>query len=81
MPLVAFDIMLEENRVADAYALVSCDGVRYSVPPRYARQAVVMQRRPDGVTFVADGTVIVRRSICLPSRDHATSVSSALAIT
>jgi transposase len=31
MPLVAYDIKLEENRVAVAYALVSCDGVRYSV--------------------------------------------------
>jgi transposase len=66
MPLVAYDVVLEENRVADAYALVSCDGVRYSVPPSYARQAVVMQRRPDGLTFVVDGTVIVRHSWAKP---------------
>jgi transposase len=66
MPLVAFEVMLEENRVADAYALVSCDGVRYSVPPRYARQAVVMQRRPDGVTFVVDGAVLVRHAWAKP---------------
>jgi hypothetical protein len=66
MPLVAFDVMLEENRVADAYALVGCDGVRYSVPPQYARQAVVMQRRPDGLTFVADGAVLVRHAWAKP---------------
>src|ERR1019366_6145807 len=66
LPLLAVDGLLEENRVADAYALVSCDGVRYSVPPRYARQAVVMQRRPDGVTFVVDGAVIVRHAWAKP---------------
>jgi hypothetical protein len=66
MPLVAYDVVLEENRVADAYALVSCDGVRYSVPPSYARQAVVMQRRPDGLTFVVDGMAITRHSWAEP---------------
>ncbi len=66
LPLVPYDVMLEENRVADAYALVSCDGVRYSVPSRYARQAVVMQRRPDGLTFVVDGTAIARHPWAKP---------------
>jgi len=66
MPLVAYDIKLEENRVADAYALVSCDGVRYSVPSQYARQVVVMQQRPDGLTFVVDGTAIARHAWAKP---------------
>jgi transposase len=65
-PLVQYDIKLEENRVADAYALVSCDGVRYSVPSQYARQAVVMQRRPDGLTFVVDGTAIAHHAWAKP---------------
>ncbi len=58
LPLVDYDVVLEETRVADAYALVSCDGVRYSVPPNHARKPLTMQRRPDGLSFVVDGTVV-----------------------
>jgi transposase len=65
-PLAQYDIKLEENRVADAYGRVSCDGVRYSVPPAYARQGVVMQRRPDGLTFLVDGTAIARHAWARP---------------
>jgi len=66
MPLATYDIVLEEQRVADAYALVSCDGVRYSVPSEYARKPVVMQRRQDGLTFLVDGAVIARHAWAKP---------------
>ena len=66
LPLVDYDVVLEEARVADAYALVSCDGVRYSVPPNHARKPLIMQRRPDGLSFVVDGTVVRRHPYAKP---------------
>jgi transposase len=57
-PLPVYDIVLEGTRVADAYGLVSVDGVRYSVPARLARRIVTLQRRASGVTFIADGEIV-----------------------
>lgn len=62
LPLAQYDVVLEENRVADAYALVSCEGVRYSIPSHCARQTVVMQKRPEGLAFLVDGAVIARHA-------------------
>jgi Integrase core domain len=59
-PLVDYDIVLEEPRVADSYALVSVDGVRYSIPPQYARRHVTLQRRPESITFVVDGSIVAQ---------------------
>jgi transposase len=53
-----YDIVLEEKRIADAYALVSFKGVRYSVPAQYARQPVTVQCRPEELHFVLDGQVL-----------------------
>ena len=50
--------MLEDSRVADAYGLVSVDEVRYSVPARFARRSVTVQRRAVGVSFVVDGEIV-----------------------
>lgn len=61
-PLRDYDLMLEETRVADAYALASVDGVRYSVPARFARQVVTLQRRPQDLIFVVKGEEIARHS-------------------
>ena len=66
MPLVQYDVMLEQNRIADPYGLVSCDGVRYSVPSQYARKPVVMQQRPDGLTFMVDREPIARHAWAKP---------------
>ena len=60
LPLREYDVVLEEPRVADAYALVSVDGVRYSVPPEYARQPVVLHRRPAELSFLVDGQIVAR---------------------
>ena len=54
----AYDILLEEKRIADAYALVSFKGARYSVPPQYARRPVTVQCRPEHLSFVIDGEII-----------------------
>jgi len=58
LPLRDYDVVLEEPRVADAYALVSVDGVRYSVPANYARQPIVLHRRPTGLSFLVNGVVV-----------------------
>ena len=47
-------------------ALVSCDGVRYSVPANLARAEITMQRRPDGLSFLVDGAVVARHSYAKP---------------
>jgi transposase len=59
-PLREYDVVLEEPRVADAYALVSVDGVRYSVPADYARRPLTLQRRPVGLSFLVDGNVVAQ---------------------
>ena len=53
-----YDIVLEEKRIADAYALVSFKGARYSVPAQYARRPVTVQCRPEALSFVIDGEVL-----------------------
>ena len=55
-----YDVMTETTRVADAYGLVSIDGVRYSVPAQHARRAVTLQCRPDHLTFIVDGERVAR---------------------
>jgi transposase len=67
-PLREYDVVLEEPRVADAYALVSVDGVRYSVPSDYARRPLILQRRPDGLSFLVDGNVISHHGYAAPGQ-------------
>jgi transposase len=79
-PLREYDIVLEESRVIDSYGLVSCSGVRYSVPSAFARRRATLQRRPDSITIVVDGetaaqhayapygTRLVQRAEHLPPR-------------
>lgn len=57
-----YDLVLEETRVADAYSLVSVDGVRYSAPPQFARRPLTVQWRPSGVTFVVAGVAIAQHA-------------------
>jgi len=61
-PLQEYDIVLESTRVADAYGLVSVDGVRYSIPAQHARQVVTLQRRPKGLTFIVGGETVARHA-------------------
>ena len=57
-----YDVVLESTRVVDAYGLVSVDGVRYSVPARYARQAVLLQSRPADLAFIVGGEIVARHT-------------------
>jgi hypothetical protein len=59
-PLPKYDLVIEEPRVADPYALVSVDGVRYSIPPAFARQRLILQRRPHDLTFIVGGQIVKR---------------------
>jgi transposase len=67
-PLREYDIVLEETRVADAYALASVDGVRYSVPAAFARRTLTLQLRPETLSFVLDGEVIAEHRYARPEQ-------------
>ena len=57
-PVPLYDLMVEETRKSDAYALVALDGTRYSIPAIYARRPVTIQCRPEKLSFVIDGEVV-----------------------
>jgi len=61
-PLRPYDVVLEAARVADAYGLVSVDGVRYSVPAQHARRPVLLQCRPDCLTFIIAGEIVAQHA-------------------
>jgi transposase len=67
-PLRNFDIVLEESRVADAYALANVDGVRYSVPANFARRPLTLQRRRDGLTFLVDRSIVAQHEYAKPGQ-------------
>lgn len=67
--LPEYDLVIEEPRVADAYGLVRYRGVRYSVPENYARAAVMLQLRCDGLTITAGGQVIAGHNYAPPGVD------------
>jgi hypothetical protein len=58
----AYDVVLEATRVADAYGLVSVDGVRYSIPSQHARRAVLLQCRPERLTFIVAGEIVAQHA-------------------
>jgi len=55
-----YDLVLEEPRVADAYGLVRYRNVRYSVPEEFARAAVTLQLRIDGLMIMANGNAVAQ---------------------
>ncbi len=57
-----YDVVLEAARVADAYGLVSVDGVRYSVPAQHSRRPVLLQCRPDRLTFIVAGEIVAQHA-------------------
>ena len=67
-PVRDYDIVLEETRVADSYALVAVDGVRYSIPAKYPRQNVTVQFRTSGLRFVVDGTMVAAHDYAKPGQ-------------
>lgn len=67
-PLQAHDVVLEEPRVSDAYALVSVDGVRYSIPHTFARRRLTLQRRPQNLRFIVDGELVKQHDYAEPGQ-------------
>jgi transposase len=67
-PVREYDIVLEETRVSDSYALVSVDGVQYSIPPEYPRRDVTVQFRTSGLRFVVDGTIVAAHDYAKPGQ-------------
>lgn len=67
--LPEYDLLVEEPRVADAYGLVRYRGVRYSVPEKHARLAVMLQLRCDGLTVTAGGNAVAQHQYAPPGVD------------
>ncbi|MGH3574223.1 MAG: IS21 family transposase [Pseudonocardiaceae bacterium] len=67
-PLTNYDIVLEEQRVSDPYALVSVDGVRYSIPATFARRRLTLQRRPESLTFIVEGERVAEHPYAKPGQ-------------
>jgi transposase len=63
-----YDIVLEETRVADPYALVAIEGVRYSIPSTYPRRSVTVQLRPSGMRFIVDGAIVAAHDYAKPGQ-------------
>jgi len=61
-PLAEYEPFLEEPRVADAYGLVSVNGVRYSVPSIYARTPVTLHLRPSGFSVLISGKAVTHHA-------------------
>ncbi|HUX16528.1 MAG TPA: IS21 family transposase [Phycisphaerae bacterium] len=60
LPLHAFDPCVQEPRKADKYQTVAYDGNRYSVPRRWAFEAVMVKAYVERVEVVAGGQTIAR---------------------
>ncbi|MGP6191584.1 MAG: IS21 family transposase [Vulcanimicrobiaceae bacterium] len=67
-PVREYDIVLEETRVSDPYALVAIEGVRYSIPSSYPRRNVTVQFRPSGLRFIVDGAIVAAHDYAKPGQ-------------
>jgi hypothetical protein len=67
-PVPDYDVVLEEPRVSDSYALVSVDGVQYSIPPKYPRRDVTVQFRTSDLRFFVDGTIVATHDYAKPGQ-------------
>jgi len=64
LPSHAFDPCIREPRKADKYQTVAFDANRYSVPRRWAFQAVTVKAYVDRVELVANHQVVARHARC-----------------
>jgi len=60
LPLHAFEACIRESKRVDKYQTVAFDTNRYSVPRRWAFQAVTVKAYVDGVEIVANHQVVAR---------------------
>jgi hypothetical protein len=64
LPIHAFDPCIREFKKADKYQTVAFDANRYSVPRRWAFQAVTVKAYVDRVEIVANHQVVARHGRC-----------------
>jgi transposase len=63
-----YDIVLEDTRVSDPYAMVAIDAVKYSIPAEYPRRDVTVQFRPSGMRFFVDGEAVAAHGYAKPGQ-------------
>lgn len=64
LPVHAFDPCVRESKKVDKFQTVAFDSNRYSVPRRWAFQAVTVKAYVDRVEVVADHQVVARHARC-----------------
>ncbi len=64
LPCHAFDPCIRESRKADKYQTVAFDSNRYSVPRRWAFQAVTVKAYVDRIEIIASHQVVARHDRC-----------------
>ena len=64
LPIHAFDACIRESKKADKYQTVAFDSNRYSVPRRWAFQAVTVKAYVDRIEVVANHQVVARHPRC-----------------
>jgi transposase len=64
LPIHAFDPCIRESKRADKYQTVVFDNNRYSVPRRWAFQAVTVKAYVDHIEIVASHQVVARHTRC-----------------
>jgi transposase len=64
LPIHAFDACIREFKKADKYQTVAFDSNRYSLPRRWAFQAVTVKAYVDRIEIVADHQVVARHARC-----------------
>lgn len=64
LPIHAFDACIRESKRTDKYQTVFFDTNRYSVPRRWAFQAVTVKAYVDRIEIVANHQVVARHSRC-----------------
>jgi transposase len=64
LPIHAFDACIREPRKADKFQTVAFDSNRYSVPRRWAFQAVTVKAYVDRIEIVANHQAVARHARC-----------------
>ena len=64
LPIHAFDPCIRESKKADKFQTVAFDANRYSVPRRWAFQAVTVKAYVDRVEIIANHQIIARHERC-----------------
>lgn len=70
LPEHAFDPCVQQHRKIDKYQTIAFDGVRYSVPRRYAFRAATVKAYVDRIEAVVDGVTVARHERCYEAKQY-----------